>query len=364
MPLTPTTRLGLVTIDPNPTTGDFVDPSVINANMTALDAVIGATPATSSARPATPFNGQLIRESDTRRVMVRNSTSSVWDPVSGAFTCTSSTRPGTPYDGQIIRETDTRKVLVYNATQVSWDPVTGTFFGTSAARPSTVAASDGVLFRETDTRRVVIWNNTSGAWETVNGAFTCTSGSRPGVVFDGMLIRETDTRRVYVWNATQSAWDLIFNGLVGPPVGTLFARRTTTSAGKQNATLADDTQLQVPVVSGGVYIMDGHIIYTSPQAADLQIAWTQLASSSMEWTGGGLGAGITGVEGTYKMEDRNLTQPAQIGGADANLLVCKPSGLFVAGSSGTVALRWAQWTTTASDTLLYSSSWIRFTRVA
>lgn len=364
MPLTPTTRLGLVTIDPNPTTGDFVDPSVINANMTALDAVIGATPATSAARPATPFNGQLIRESDTRRVLVRNGTSSVWDPVGSAFTCTSSTRPASPFDGEIIRETDTRKVLVYNATQTTWDPVTGTFFGTSGARPSTVAASDGVLFRETDTRRVVIWNNTSGAWETVNGAFTCTSGSRPGVVFDGMLIRETDTRRVYVWNATQSVWELIYNGLVGPPVGTLFARRTTNSSGKQNATLADDTQLQVPVVSGGVYVVDAQIVYTSPQAADLQLAWTQLASSSFEWTPGGIGAGTTGVESTYKVEDRNITQSGQLGGADANFLTARPTGLFLAGSSGTVAFRWAQWTTTASDTILYAGSWIRFMRVA
>lgn len=362
MPLTPTTRLGLVTIDPNATTGDFVDPSVINANMTALDAVIGATPATSSARPATPFNGQLIRESDTRRVMVRNSTSSVWDPVSGAFTCTSVTRPGTPYDGQIIRETDTRKSYVYNATQTAWDPLGAATTCTSGTRPA--SPYDGMIIRETDTRRIAVYNATSTVWDTANGAFVCTSGTRPGSPFDGMLIRETDTRRVYIWNATQSAWDLVFNGLAGPPVGTLFARRTSTSTAKQNSTLADDTQLQIPVVSGGVYMMDGHIIYSGPAAGDLQLAWTQLASSSMEWTGGGLGAGITGVEGTYKMEDRNLTQSAQIGAGDANILVAKPSGLFIAGSSGTVALRWAQWTTTASDTVLYSSSWVRFTRVA
>lgn len=81
MPLAPTSRLALVNIDPNPTTGDFVDPTVLNANNAKTDAAAGAFPCTVATRPASPWHGQLIRETDTGRVYVRNTTAGTWDLV-------------------------------------------------------------------------------------------------------------------------------------------------------------------------------------------------------------------------------------------------------------------------------------------
>lgn len=81
MPLTPTSRLGLVNPDPNPVTGDFVDIAVINANNAKVDAAVGAFPCTVATRPLTPFHGQFIRETDTGRVYVRNTTAGTWDLV-------------------------------------------------------------------------------------------------------------------------------------------------------------------------------------------------------------------------------------------------------------------------------------------
>lgn len=49
-----------------------------------------------------------------------------WDKVDdavGAQICTSGTRPGSPYDGQMIRETDTRRMYIWNATQSAWDQI-------------------------------------------------------------------------------------------------------------------------------------------------------------------------------------------------------------------------------------------------
>lgn len=79
MILTP--RLGLQKPDPNPVTGDFVDISVLNANMDKIDAVISATVCTSGTRPGSPYDGQIIRETDTGRVYIRNNTAAAWDPV-------------------------------------------------------------------------------------------------------------------------------------------------------------------------------------------------------------------------------------------------------------------------------------------
>jgi hypothetical protein len=276
---TSTTRLALRKPDPNPTTGDFVDVAAdLSANWDKIDAAIGAT------------------------------------------ICTSGTRPGAPWDGQVIRETDTR--------------------------------------------RIAIWNNTQAIWQSINGAYICTSGARPSSPFDGLMIRETDTRRFYIWNATQATWDLVNDPLAVIPPNTLFARRTSNSAGKQNNTMADDTALILPVVSGGVYAIDSQIIYTSPAAADFQAGWSGPASSSFDWASWGTAQSVTTFEGLIKVEGRSIAQTAFLGGSDAVSLTCRPGGLFIAGANGSLTFRWAQGTTTASDTIVYSRSWVRGVRVA
>ena len=74
-----TTRLLLQKPDPDPITGDFLDVSVLNANFDKLDAAMSFTPATSTARPATPFQGQAILETDTGKANVWGGSS--WIPV-------------------------------------------------------------------------------------------------------------------------------------------------------------------------------------------------------------------------------------------------------------------------------------------
>ena len=47
--------------------------------------------------------------------------------ISQAGVCTSATRPASPYEGQMIYETDTDKVLVWNGT--GWYPNWNTAWG-------------------------------------------------------------------------------------------------------------------------------------------------------------------------------------------------------------------------------------------
>lgn len=81
MPLTPTSRLALAKPDPDPVTGDFVNIATLNTNSDKIDAAVGAPPFTVATHPASPFHGQLIRETDTRRLLVWNTTQAVWDLV-------------------------------------------------------------------------------------------------------------------------------------------------------------------------------------------------------------------------------------------------------------------------------------------
>lgn len=89
--------------------------SQFNANADLIDANVGSVICTSVTRPAIPWEGQTIYETDTRRVMVYSSGS--WrHPAAGKVSCTSSTRPASPYTGMEIWQTDKNLGLMWNGT--------------------------------------------------------------------------------------------------------------------------------------------------------------------------------------------------------------------------------------------------------
>ena len=115
--VTSTTRLGLE----KPDYADAADIAVLNQNFDDIDNAVGMRVVTSTTRPATPWNGQIIFETDTNFTLVWNSTGSTWKPIgNAAIVCTSSTRPASPLNGQLIYETDTRKLLVYSTAASAW----------------------------------------------------------------------------------------------------------------------------------------------------------------------------------------------------------------------------------------------------
>lgn len=79
-----TTRLGLSKPNSDPVTGDFVDIDILNVNADKLDAALGAEPVTSATRPATPYDGKFIRETDTRRLYAWNATQATWEQLATA----------------------------------------------------------------------------------------------------------------------------------------------------------------------------------------------------------------------------------------------------------------------------------------
>lgn len=73
---TTTARLGLRKPDPDPVTGDFINPALdLNDNFDKVDAASGAIACTSGTRPGSPYNGQMARETDTGRLIIWNGSS-------------------------------------------------------------------------------------------------------------------------------------------------------------------------------------------------------------------------------------------------------------------------------------------------
>lgn len=65
-----TTRLLLNKPNPDPVTGDFVDITKLNENSDKIDGAISFTVCTSTSRPAVPFQGQSILETDTGKTYI------------------------------------------------------------------------------------------------------------------------------------------------------------------------------------------------------------------------------------------------------------------------------------------------------
>ena len=67
---TNTTKLGLI----KPDFVDVVDISDLNSNADDIDAAVGAAVVTSSTRPSSPWDGQIIYETDTLSARIWNGT--------------------------------------------------------------------------------------------------------------------------------------------------------------------------------------------------------------------------------------------------------------------------------------------------
>lgn len=58
--------------------GEFADQDVLNRNFDTIDSLLGAQSVTSTTRPAAPFIGQRIWESDTKQERTWNGTTWIW----------------------------------------------------------------------------------------------------------------------------------------------------------------------------------------------------------------------------------------------------------------------------------------------
>lgn len=82
------------------------------------------TVTTAQRATLTPSVGQAVWDSDLKQLMVFMNASggNAWQPVGNMIVCTSTTRPATPFEGQRIYETDTNRELLYDGS--GWDRLT------------------------------------------------------------------------------------------------------------------------------------------------------------------------------------------------------------------------------------------------
>jgi len=94
-----------------PDTTDLVDIAVLNQNADKLDTAAGAFICTSSTRPSSPWNGQIIFETDSLNVLVYRTSIAGWVTVGGSTV--SATPPSTAGSGNLWWDSDNGKLYIY-----------------------------------------------------------------------------------------------------------------------------------------------------------------------------------------------------------------------------------------------------------
>ena len=131
---TTTTKLSLI----KPALTDVVDVGNLNDNADSIDAAIGFTVCTSSSRPASPWSGQPIFETDTGLSLVWDGDS--WEPAGGGGggVTISATAPAAPSAGDMWWDSDDGELYLYynDGTSSQWVAAAGPSVTVAATAPT------------------------------------------------------------------------------------------------------------------------------------------------------------------------------------------------------------------------------------
>lgn len=179
-------------------------------------------------------------------------------------------------------------------------------------------------------------------------------------------------------NATISGNATVTGTLTVSGIGQRQTKRRTTDATKTNTiTPATDSQITFTIDANAVYAIDGYVKYAG--ANDFLMGWTYPTGSLGEWQGLGNGTSVvsgTNTNGTQqdiistwgytvRTESTDIANTRTYGGVGTTAFGIQVRGLIRIGSTGgTFALQWAQGTSGATATTLYTDSYIRIEKVA
>lgn len=181
--------------------------------------------------------------------------------VGGVIDCTSTTRP-LEVDGQLIFETDKRRLLQYEAALADWVPPRGVGFTAPTASPP-AHAYDGEIWFRGDTRLAYVWDSGAGAWRVLRGlVLPCTHATQPAGQYEGQAIYETDTDKFLVYASAGTGfappWNISW-GYLGEAAGAGTAQN-----GIAAATTTDITNGSVTwtAIANRRYKLSAGIAYT------------------------------------------------------------------------------------------------------
>lgn len=145
-------------------------------------------------------------------------------------------------------------------------------------------------------------------------------------------------------------------------------RKTADETRSATTTFADDTHLVFAAEANAVYTMVGWIKYFADPTPDIKIQFSTPSGCLGEWAwmmpgSGTLAAGTVGY--SIRTETNDVGGSRTGYGTSDTSQFTPMSGLFrMSTTAGNIALQWAQNTSNATATGVYTDSWLQFTRIA
>lgn len=298
----------------------------IGGNLDKLDNAVGFQIVTSGTRPAAPFPGKPITESDTSyRTYFSNGTS----PASASWVEIPNSS-GT-YGGN----------LNLGATQ----QVNIGGSASTAAYSVRLASATGDF--------------------PISSRVVSDTQSRYTVRTDGQLGWGSGSAATDTFLARSAAGSLTITGnLAVTGVGQYqFIRKTADETVTSSTTYQNDDHLVLPVVANAVYQVDGYIVYQTLSAAGINFRMTGPTGTGL-WTFAGVSVsgGTTDTGAVRVAAGSNGVGTAFLGGAGSNMSSIL-RGTFLPTASGNLQFEWAQNVANATGTIVRANSWLALTRV-
>lgn len=156
-------------------------------------------------------------------------------------------------------------------------------------------------------------------------------------------------------------------------------RKTADETRTSTTTTTQDAELFMPVEANAVYVWHGWLKYGGNAAGDIAVDFTVPTGALGEWAAHGVGEPVIGASAApalqtdtagirgymLRTETNDVDQFRTYGVITGSTLSIILYGtLRTSSTAGTFALTWAQGTSSASATTLYTDSWLSVQRIA
>ena len=230
-----------------------------------------------------PVVGQCVWDSTLRQLMVymNATTGNAWQPIGNSIVCLSTTRPVTPFEGQVIRETDTNKELTYSGAAWVQTNTWGTTSGVTGVNNLIVPPL--LRVRRATTQSIANATDTFVTFTIedfdTDGCFTAssdtvaiqTAGVYVVTVSVSFAANATGVRRMDVFKSPSSASDYTVSFLtVASPTNSAGGDSFMSGSSIQTFVASDTIKVGVSQTSGGALnLVNGSF----PSTTQLSIAW-------------------------------------------------------------------------------------------
>ncbi|MFJ3173799.1 hypothetical protein ACIPJK_23870 [Streptomyces roseus] len=128
--------------------------------------------------------------------------------------------------------------------------------------------------------------------------------------------------------------------------------------------LQDDNHLILPMEANATYIVEGALFYDGQfNAGNLKLTWTLPTSATIYWAPNAPALGGAAAYASQATTTGTLSV-GTYGTGGTKTTASISATVITAATAGSMTLRWAQDTSSATATTIYAKSWLRAIRIA